>query len=106
MNISFQNKDKQTLRGFVYTSFFNHTDTAILFLHGFPGHSAGTARRFCRALSLFGYTAIGFDFSGSDTSDGQFENKLMSKEVEDIKYAIGGYKRDYFGFCINKSVYQ
>ncbi len=93
--VSFQNKDGLTLRGFVYTPFFKRADTAILFLHGFPGHCSGTARRFCRVLSLFGYTTMGFDFSGSDTSDGKFSDKLMSKEVEDVKYAIDFLENKY-----------
>lgn len=95
--ISFQNKDRLTLRGFVYEPLFGSCDTAILFLHGFPGHCSGTARRFCRVLSLFGYRTMGFDFSGSDTSDGKFSDKLMSKEVSDVKYAIDFLEKE-FGF--------
>ncbi|MBI5002301.1 alpha/beta fold hydrolase [Candidatus Woesearchaeota archaeon] len=93
-NISFQNKDGLTLRGFVYKPAFG-SDTAILFLHGFPGHCSGTARRFCRVLSFFGYTTMSFDFSGSDTSDGKFSDKLMSKEVVDVKYAIDFLENKY-----------
>lgn len=94
-NISFKNKDNLTLRGFVFDPLFGSGETAVLFLHGFPGHCSGTARRFCRMLSLFGYRAMGFDFSGSDTSDGKFSEKLMSKEVSDITYAIDFLSKNY-----------
>ncbi len=93
--ISFKNKDNLTLRGFVYEPLFGTGDTAILFLHGFPGYCSGTARRFCSVLSLFGYRTMGFDFSGSDTSDGKFSDKLMSKEVKDIKCAIDFLEKKY-----------
>ena len=92
--ISFQNKKHLTLRGFVYNPLFGTGDTAILFLHGFPGHCSSTAQRFCRALS-FTYRTMCFDFSGTDTSDGNFSEKLMSKEVEDIKYAINFLEKKY-----------
>ncbi len=93
--ISFKNKDGLTLRGFVYGPLFSG-DTAILFLHGFPGHCSGTGQRFCRALSCFGYLTMSFDFSGTDTSDGKFSEKRMSKEVDDIKYAIDFLEKKYF----------
>lgn len=92
--ISFKNKEGLTLRGFVYNPFFGSGDTAILFLHGFPGHCSSSAQRFCRALS-FSCRTMGFDFSGTDTSEGKFENKLISKEVSDIKYAIDFLETNY-----------
>ena len=92
--ILFQNKKHLTLRGFVYNPLFGTGDTAILFLHGFPGHCSSTAQRFCRVLS-FTYRTMGFDFSGTDTSDGDFSEKLMSREVNDIKYAINFLEKKY-----------
>src|SRR3989338_911736 len=92
--ISFLNKDNLALRGFVYKSFFG-SDTAIVFLHGFPGHCSGCAQRFCRVLSCFGYLTMGFDFSGTDTSEGKFSEKLMSKEVSEVKYAIDFLEKNY-----------
>lgn len=94
-NISFKNKDNLTLRGFVYEPLFGTADTAIIFLHGFPGHCSGSAQRFCRALSYFGFLTMGFDFNGTDTSQGKFSEKLMSKEVSDVKYAIDFLEKNY-----------
>lgn len=36
-----------------------------------------------------------FEFSGTNTSQGSFEDKLMSQEVKEIKYAIDFLKRNY-----------
>ena len=93
--ISFKNKDNLTLRGFVHQPLFGSADTAIIFPHGFPGHCSGSAQRFCRSLSCFGYLTMSFDFSGTDTSDGNFSDKLMSKEVDDMKYAIDFLEKNY-----------
>lgn len=36
-----------------------------------------------------------FEFSGTNTSEGKFENKLMSKEVKEIKLAINFLQKNY-----------
>lgn len=94
--ISFKNKHGLTIRGFVYNPLFGSGDTAILFLHGFPSHCSSSAQLFCRVLS-FSYRTMGFDFSGTDASEGNFSDKLMSKEVSDIKYAID-FLEEKYGF--------
>ncbi|MBI2112248.1 alpha/beta hydrolase [Candidatus Woesearchaeota archaeon] len=85
--ISFKNKRKLTLRGYVFEP--QKYDTAVMFLHGFPSSCEGfTASRIALELEKLGYLTLVFSFSHSPPSEGKFEDKLMSKEVEDIKYAI------------------
>jgi len=45
-------------------------------------------RRISFALARRGFLALRFDFCGTDTSDGRFEDKLISEEMKDIKSAI------------------
>jgi len=93
-NIEFKNGEGLTLRGFVFEP--KRYDTAIIFLHGFPSHIAGfTTSRLARAIRKTKYLLMVFDFSHTDTSDGKFEDKLMSKEVKDIKYAIDFLEKNY-----------
>lgn len=100
--ISFKNGYGLTLRGFVYTpksekkKTNKKDDTAILFLHGFPGNcEGGTAKKMGTTFSKKGYLIMVFDFNGTRSSDGKFEDKLMSKEVADIKYAINFLEKNY-----------
>jgi len=93
--IEFENSDGLTLRGFVNEP-KNYKGIAIVYLHGFPGNCNGsTAPRVCRSLEKFGYLVLRFDFSGTRISDGKFEDKLMSKEVKDVKYAINFLVKNY-----------
>ena len=92
--VSFKNGYGLTLRGFVYAP--KKYDIAVLFLHGFPGNCQGsTAPRIGVFLSKLGCLTMVFDFSCTRTSDGDFSDKLMSKEVEDIKYAIDFLEKNY-----------
>ncbi len=92
--IAFKNKDGLTLRGFVHEPL--HYDTAIVYVHGFPSHcSSHSSIRICRALRLLGYLVLRFDVSNTYNSDGFFENKVMSKEAEDIKYANDFLEKNY-----------
>ena len=91
--IEFANNLKLTLRGFVHEP--KSYDTAILYLHGFPGSMFSGALRMCKALSHKGYLCMRFEFTGTNTSDGKFENKLMSQEVKDITYAIDFLEKNY-----------
>ena len=92
--VHFKNKRNLTLRGSVYVP--RKHDTAIILLHGFPGHCSAPARvRLAKALRWLGYLVLNFDFSGTDTSDGKFEAKLMSDEVEDIRSAIDFLQKKY-----------
>jgi len=91
--ISFKNRYGLTLRGFI--SHPKRYDTAVIFLHGFPGSCHGfTAQRMITALGKK-HLALIFDFSHTNTSDGKFEDKLMSKEVSDIKSAIDFLEDNY-----------
>jgi uncharacterized protein len=91
--VSFRNHRGLLLRGTVHIP--TQYDTAVVFLHGFPGTMDGTAKRFCTALARQGYVCLRFDFSGSGTSEGRFDQKLMSEEVKDINAAITYMKKEY-----------
>ncbi len=92
--IKFENRRGLTLRGFI--SVPKKYDTAILFLHGFPGSSQGsTSTRLLQAAAKTDYLLMVFSFSHTLPSDGKFEDKLMSKEVEDIKYALDFLEKNY-----------
>ncbi len=92
--VSFRNGNKLTLRGFIH--FPKKYNTAVIFCHGFPSSSQGrTSPRIGRALEKLGYLVLRFDFDGVNKSDGKFEDKLMSKEVKDIKYAIDFLKKNF-----------
>ncbi len=91
--VSFQNNLGLRLRGFVHEP--KKYDTAIVFLHGFPGSMYGTAARALNAACSLGFLGLRFEFSGTNTSEGKFEDKLMSQEARDIKYAIDFLEKNY-----------
>ena len=92
--ISFTNGRGQTLRGFISEP--KKYNTAIIFLHGFPGSCQGsTGSRLLGIADNIPCLLLMFDFSHTHLSDGKFEDKLMSKEVEDIKYAIDFLEKNY-----------
>ena len=92
--ISFQNGRGLTLRGIV--SVPQKYDTAVIFLHGFPSNHQGfTASRLLPMFSRTNYLFLLFSFSHSSPSDGKFEDKLMGKEVADIKSAIDFLQKNY-----------
>jgi len=97
--ISFQNQKKELLQGIVHIpkNYNPKTGTAIIYLHGFPGSMFGTAKRFLTPLAKLGYLCLRFEFSGTNTSQGKFQHKLMSKEVKEIKYAID-FLQQHYGF--------
>ncbi len=93
--VAFKNKRSQTLRGFVHVPTSKKNLTAVIFLHGFPGSMFNTAFRMCRGLCQLGYLSLRFEFSGTNTSDGKFEDKLMSQEIKEIKYAVDFLAKNY-----------
>ncbi|MBI2145717.1 alpha/beta fold hydrolase [Candidatus Woesearchaeota archaeon] len=84
--VKFKNDKGLLLHGFVHKH--KKHETAIIFLHGFPGNMFGTAVRVFNLFSKLGYLCFRFEFSGTNTSEGKFENKLMSQEVKEVKCAI------------------
>lgn len=87
--ITFTNSQGLTLRGFVHLPEKSQSKRkAFIYLHGFPGHCTGSAARFCSRMEARGYLCLRFDFSGSDSSEGEFSDKLMSQEVKDVGSAI------------------
>ncbi len=93
--VSFKNSKGQKLRGFVHIPRFRKKETAVVFLHGFPGSCTGTAARFCRMLEFLGFFCLRFGFTGTRPSDGKFEDKTMSQEVRDIQSAVDFLEKKY-----------
>jgi len=93
--VSFKNSKGVTLRGFVHIPRFRKKETAVIFLHGFPGRCTGTAARFCRMLEFLGFFCLRFGFTGTPPSAGKFEDKTMSQEVKDIRSAADFLEKKY-----------
>lgn len=94
--IEFTNHKKEILRGYVHVpTEEKKVGVACIFLHGFPGSMENTAHRVCYGLYRRGFLAMRFEFSGTNTSDGKFEDKRISKEVKEIKYAIDFLEKEY-----------
>ena len=93
-SIEFQNGQKLTLRGFIHEP--DSFETAVIFLHGFPAsNNYAVSTRIGESLEKLNYLVLRFEFSGTNSSDGQLEFKLMSEEVKDIKYAIDFIQSNY-----------
>ncbi len=92
--VSFKNRKGIILRGFVHEP--KRYNTAIIFCHGFPSSSIGdNAKRTAKTFEKLDYLVLRFSFSGSPPSNGKFENKLMSQESREIKYAIDFLTKNY-----------
>jgi uncharacterized protein len=92
--IEFQNGKKLTLRGLIHEP--DSYETAVVFLHGFPAsNNYPVSTRIGESLEKLNYLVLRFEFSGTNSSDGQLEAKLMSEEVNDIKYAIDFIQSNY-----------
>ena len=91
--IEFKNNLGLTLCGYIHKP--KKYDTAIVFLHGFPSTMHGTAARLLNIISKKEFLCLRFNFSGTDTSEGKFEQKHMGQEVKDIKYAINFLEKNY-----------
>ena len=93
-SVSFENNRGQRLRGYVHEP--RRYKTAVIILHGFPGHCDGSVSlQLASALAKKKCVTLRFNFSGSDTSEGNFEDKLMSQEVKEIKSAIDLMAENY-----------
>lgn len=91
--VAFKNNKGLTLRGILHVP--RRFDTALVYCHGFPSSTRGSTSR--RVGRDFGkkFLTLRFDFSGTPTSDGKFEDKRMSEEVADIRSAIDFLFRHY-----------
>ena len=84
--ISFPNQQDHLLSG-EYIN--NGKDWAVIVAHGFPSSATGsTVTNLRNALGARLYNVLTFDFHGSGRSEGDFQQKLMSKEVDDLESAI------------------
>ncbi len=94
--VKFRNGSGLTLRGFVNVP--KVYDSAVVFLHGFPASCRYiVSKRIGRDLGDRGFLVLRFDFSGTDSSDGKFEDKTIKAEVEDLGHAID-FMHDNFDF--------
>lgn len=91
--LEFKNSEGLTLKGFIHKP--QKYNTAIVFLHGFPGSMFGTIAPFINIFSNLGFLCLRFEFSGTNTSEGKFEDKLISKEVQDTKAAIDFLEKNF-----------
>jgi len=92
--ISFKNQKGTILRGFVHEP--KKYNTALIFCHGFPSSAIGeSATRVGKTFEKLGYLTLRFSFSGTPPSDGKFEEKLMSQESREIKFAIDFLTKHY-----------
>ena len=92
--ISFKNQKGTILRGFVNIP--KKYDTALIFCHGFPSSAIGTSgTRIGKTFEKLKYLTLRFSFSGTPPSDGKFQDKLMSQESREIKYAIDFLTQNY-----------
>lgn len=86
-SVSFKNKRGLLLQGIIHIP--RSFRAAVVFCHGFPSSTMGsTSRRIGSELSLAGFLVFRFTMSHTPPSEGKFEDKLMSTEVEDIKAAV------------------
>ncbi len=95
--VTFRNHQGELLRGFVHVpaGYDSSRGVAVVFLHGFPGSMFGTAKRVLTPLAKKGFLCLRFEFSGTNTSEGKFEEKLMSKEVKEVGRAIDFLQNEY-----------
>lgn len=92
--IEFKNSKNLTLRGLIHEP--ENFEIAVIFLHGFPAsNNYPVSIRIGESLEKLNYLVLRFEFSGTNSSDGQLEDKLMSEEVNDIKYAIDFIHSNY-----------
>lgn len=93
--VTFRNSAGLKLKGVVHIPKRRLGSVGLVALHGFPGHMRGSAKDFCANLEKRGILCMRFDFSGTDSSEGKFENKLMSQEVKDTRSAIDFLMKHY-----------
>lgn len=93
--IEFMNARSEMLKGSVHIP-KSPSGIACVYLHGFPSSqhsSSGTD--VCERLCKKGHLVMRFSFSGCDDSEGDFAFTTMSRQIEDIKYAIDYFKKNY-----------
>lgn len=64
----------------------------IIFCHGFTGTRIESHRLFVHAARYFcgrGFAVLRFDFRGSGESEGLFQNMTVTREIADLKTAVG-----------------
>jgi hypothetical protein len=64
----------------------------VVMCHGFTGHKAETHRLFVHAARDFaghGLAVLRFDFRGSGDSGGEFREMTVSREIADVRAALG-----------------
>lgn len=84
--VAFRNRRGLTLRGTLYVP--ERYTAALIYAHGFPTDSTGSAKRVCTTLSRAGILCLRFDFTGCGKSDGKHEERLMSRDLQDVRAAI------------------
>ncbi len=87
--VSFRNAWGEKLVGTLFTP-QKPNGRAVVFLHGFGGrHSTANKLAWARAVARLGFIALGFDFSGCGGSGGDFALTSYSRQVGEVKSAMG-----------------
>jgi hypothetical protein len=87
--ITFKNKEREKLFGFLVVPKRKGKFPAVILIHGFA--KTKTERKFVklsRKLAKANIVSFRFDFSGCGDSEGEFEKLSISKQLEDLKAAF------------------
>lgn len=87
-DVSFANKRKELLKGDLYLPENLEKPPVIVALHGYRGNRQGLARLAGEMAVKAGYAVLAFDRAGQGESQGDFEEKTVTREAEDIAAAV------------------
>ncbi len=88
LQVSFENRNGHTLRGFATVPDGEGKFPCVLLLHGFTGNAyghKGLNTRIARNLAGAGIACVRFDFYGNGESDGEFEDFTFTGLYEDTE---------------------
>ncbi len=83
--INFENKNKQTLKAFLYTPFSRKYAQIALFAHCFTcSKNLKTVQQIAQGLTDFNIAVLAFDFTGLGESEGDFSETTFSHNIADL----------------------
>lgn len=83
--ISFNNKNNETLKAFLYTPLDRTYDQLALFAHCFTcSKNLKTVQRIAEGLTGENYAVLAFDFTGLGESEGDFSETTFSHNIADL----------------------
>src|SRR5690554_3648940 len=94
--VTFRNRNGLQLAGRLELPPDKHPVATAIMAHCFTcGKNLTALRNVSRALALKGIAVLRFDFSGIGESEGDFEDKTFSGNVEDVVAAAGFLAEHY-----------